>query len=377
MRLLLILLLASCATRAPEAAPAAKHRGMSFAAASPRRGTYGSEASAQSLRKLKDLGVDWISLMPFGFHRGEPALSFGGEHVWETDASVLAATQQAHALGIKVMLKPHVWGRSEQRMETWTDAQWRAWFDDYGRFAEHYATIARDAKADAFCIGNEQKIASRHEQEWRRIIQRVRAIYQGPLTYGANFDEVFDVPFWDALDWIGVSGYFPLTTDPTPDRATLIRAWQPVLAQLEQLSLREKKPVLFTEIGYRSAKVPPGGNGKSPATPPPTSTPNATRTRPSSKPSGRGSGCWERIRGSGSRIPITGGRMGTITTLKGNRRRVWWGGRIGGELLEAGGGETADQLPALSIGLFVGKPEHLGLLLALERGDGEAVILLQ
>ena len=38
---------------------------MSFAAASPRRGTYGSEASAQSLRKLKDLGVDWISLMPF------------------------------------------------------------------------------------------------------------------------------------------------------------------------------------------------------------------------------------------------------------------------------------------------------------------------
>jgi hypothetical protein len=139
-------------------------------------------------------------------------------------------------------------------METWTDAEWRAWFDDYGRFAEHYATLARDAKADAFCIGNEQKIASRHEQEWRRIIERVRAIYKGPLTYGANFDEVFDVPFWDALDWIGVSGYFPLTADATPDRATLIRAWQPVLAQLEQLSLREKKPVLFTEIGYRSAK---------------------------------------------------------------------------------------------------------------------------
>ncbi len=254
MRLLLLILLASCATRAPEVAPAAKHRGMSFAAASPRRGTYGSEGSAQSLRKLKDLGVDWISLMPFGFHRGTADLTFGGEHVWETDASLLAAAQQAHALGIKVMLKPHVWGRSEQRMETWTDAQWRTWFDDYGRFAEHYARLARDAKADAYCIGNEQKIASRHEQEWRRIIERVRAIYKGPLTYGANFDEVFDVPFWDALDWIGVSGYFPLTPDATPDRATLVRAWQPVLAQLEQLALREKKPILFTEIGYRSAK---------------------------------------------------------------------------------------------------------------------------
>jgi hypothetical protein len=254
LRLLLLILLASCATRAPEVTPAVKQRGMSFAAANPRRGTYGSEASAQSLRKLTDLGVDWISLMPFGFHRGAADLTFGGEGVWETDTSVLAAAQQAHGLGIKVMLKPHVWGRSEQRMETWTDAEWHTWFDDYGRFAEHYARIARDAKADAFCIGNEQKIASSHEQEWRRIIERVRAIYKGPLTYGANFDEVFEVPFWDALDWIGVSGYFPLTPDATPDRATLVRAWQPVLAQLEQLSLREKKPILFTEIGYRSAK---------------------------------------------------------------------------------------------------------------------------
>ena len=138
--------------------------------------------------------------------------------------------------------------------ETWTDAEWHTWFDDYARFAEHYARLARDAKADAFCIGNEQKIASRHEQEWRRIIERVRAIYKGPLTYGANFDEVFDIPFWDALDWIGVSGYFPLTPDATPDRATLIRAWQPVLAQLEQLAAREKKPILFTEIGYRSVQ---------------------------------------------------------------------------------------------------------------------------
>lgn len=249
-----MILLVSCATRAPEAASPAKQRGMSFAAASPRRGTYGSAASAQSLRKLKDLGVDWISLMPFGFHRGAADLSFGGDGVWETDASLLAATKQAHALGIKVLLKPHVWGRAEQRMETWTDDEWRAWFDDYGRFAEHYATIARDAEADAFCIGNEQKIASRHEQEWRAIIARVRTIYNGPLTYGANFDEVFDVPFWDAIDWIGVSGYFPLVPDASPDRATLVHAWQPVLAQLERLSMREKKPILFTEVGYRSVQ---------------------------------------------------------------------------------------------------------------------------
>ena len=51
-----------------------------------------------------------------------------------------------------------------------------------------------------------------------------------------------------------VSGYFPLVPDASPDRATLVRAWQPVLARLEALSRRERKPVLFTEIGYRSVQ---------------------------------------------------------------------------------------------------------------------------
>lgn len=213
---------------------------------------YGSAASAEALRDLKALGVGWVSIMPFGFHRGTPDLRWGGPNVWETDESLLAVTKQAHDLGIKVMLKPHVWGRGELTMESWTDEQWRAWFDGYTRFIEHYATIARDANADALCIGNEQKIATRHESEWRRIISRVRTIYPGPITYGANFDEVFDVPFWDALDWIGVSGYFPLVADPSPDRASLVRAWEPVLRDLERLSKKWQRPVLFTEVGYRS-----------------------------------------------------------------------------------------------------------------------------
>jgi hypothetical protein len=252
-RVLFVVLLAACATRAPEIPAGVKQHGMSFAAANPARGTYGSTASAESLRELKTLGVDWISIMPFAFHRGTAGLTWGGDRVWETDESLIAVTKQAHDLGIKVLLKPHVWGRSELNMQNWTETEWRAWFDSYARFAEHYAQLARDIRADAYCIGNEQKIASSHEREWRRIIQRVRAVYHGPLTYGANFDEVFDIPFWDALDWIGVSGYFPLSDAATPSRAELIDAWQPILTRLEQLSNRYRRPIVFTEIGYRSA----------------------------------------------------------------------------------------------------------------------------
>ncbi|HKR65021.1 MAG TPA: hypothetical protein VJZ00_14910, partial [Thermoanaerobaculia bacterium] len=239
--------LPTLAAHPPRVPAAQKQRGMSYACGFSRERDvrYGSEASAESLRELKDLGVGWVSITPFGFHRGGGELRWGGERVWETDDSLFAVTKQAHALGIKVLLKPHVWGKPDEAGEAWLDA--------YTRFIEHYATIARDANVDAFSIGNELKVASKDEKRWRAIIGRVRAIYRGPLTYGANFDEVFDVKFWDALDWIGVSGYFPLVEDATPTRASLVRAWQPILSRLEALSASARKPVLFTEIGYRSA----------------------------------------------------------------------------------------------------------------------------
>ncbi len=211
---------------------------------------YGSPASAAALKKVREHGVNWIAITPFGFQRSEPSVRMGG---YEDDASLRGATIQAHALGMKVMLKPHIWARDEAAMERWTDEDWRKWFASYEQFITHYATLARDAKIDALCIGNEQKHSTRYEREWRAIIERVRTIYKGPLTYGANFDEVERVAFWDALDWIGVSGYFPLVDAPSPDRATLVKAWEPVLARLEALSKKHRRPILFTEIGYRSA----------------------------------------------------------------------------------------------------------------------------
>lgn len=236
----------------PAAAPnvAQKQRGLSYAAASPRRGTYGSDSSAASLKNARALGVDWISVMPFGFQRNGASIAMGG---WETDDSIRETISQAHTLEIRVLLKPHVWSREKIRYEDFSPEDWDRWFADYETFLVHFATLARDANADALSIGNELKEASKHEARWRTLIARVRAIYSGPITYGANFDEVFAVPFWDALDWIGVSAYFPLSPSTHPTREELVAAWQPIALQLEELAAKHGKPVLFTEIGYRSA----------------------------------------------------------------------------------------------------------------------------
>ncbi|HVR71168.1 MAG TPA: hypothetical protein VMT87_10025 [Vicinamibacteria bacterium] len=238
------------------------HRGMSYAHAMRGGRGYGSEHSERSLRALRGLGVEWISITPFGFQRDAAARSFrwlAGESrgAGETDERLEAVTRQAHALGLKVMLKPHIWLRPPLwpgSIEPRSEADWTAWFATYEAFAVHYARLAREAGLDAFCVGNELAKTTAREAEWRRVIAAVRREYAGPLTYGAEAEEVFRVPFWDALDFIGVSAYYPLVAEPSPGRSALAEAWGPIVARLARLSASQRRKVVFTELGYRSAR---------------------------------------------------------------------------------------------------------------------------
>ncbi len=258
----LLLALGTPGCRGPEALPgyADKQRGVCFEFSwPPREGKgYGSPASAGTLARLKELGVDWISITPFGFLRttGDTAVRWGARRIVETDSSLIAVTAQAHALGIHVMLKPHLWLRPPLwvgDVEMRSAADWHAWFESYSGFILHYAELAEHNGMEGLVIGNELAKASARERDWRAIIRRIRRSYHGLLTYGAAMEEVFTVPFWDDLDFIGVSGYYPLVDQPSPPAASLIAAWQPIGERLGALSARVGKKIVFTELGYRSA----------------------------------------------------------------------------------------------------------------------------
>ena len=63
------------------------------------------------------------------------------------------------------------------------------------------------------------------------IVDAVRQVYKGRITYAANWDKVGEVGFWDALDVIGVHAYFPLADGDNPDAETLRRGWDAPLAK--------------------------------------------------------------------------------------------------------------------------------------------------
>jgi phosphoglycolate phosphatase-like HAD superfamily hydrolase len=120
----------------------------------------------------------------------------------------------------------------------------------------HYADLAQRAGASTLVIGTEMATLSSDDARWRPLIAEVRSHFKGALTYAANYDEFQRVPFWDALDYVGIDAYFPLagSADPAPSAADLAAAWasRGYLSAIASTSRRTGKKVLFTELGYRA-----------------------------------------------------------------------------------------------------------------------------
>ncbi len=237
-----------------------KHRGVSWVAGpSPVRGP--------ELDALVEVHVDWIAQTPFGWQDrvDSPSLRWitDGRVMWgETDEGLTVTTRLAKERGIHTLLKPHVWlrdragGKWVGDIQMANEADWQRWFASYRGFILHYAQLAERLGIEGLVIGTElHTAAATREADWRRLIAEVRQVYSGPLTYAANwYREYEEVRFWDALDWIGIQAYFPLTEQENPSRADLERSWQPHLQAILKVQRQFGKPILFTELGYRSTR---------------------------------------------------------------------------------------------------------------------------
>jgi Glycoside Hydrolase Family 113 len=225
-------------------------KGVSFSAEFPN--PYASPGAREMLRTLRAGSVNAVALVPYGgMQLGSPEVGGFGQHSWESDEGLRELTRLAHALGMKVMLKPGIWirGHFGGDIEFPNPADREKWFNNYGKFIGRYAKLAAEIHIDLFCVGGEFVRMSRYDPEWRKIIGDVREVYSGPVTYAANFgDEFKTIRFWDALDVIGLQEYYPLPDDLST--AALVK-------KVEAVQKRFHKPVIFTEVGFPSV---PGAN---------------------------------------------------------------------------------------------------------------------
>jgi hypothetical protein len=174
--------------------------------------------------------------------------------VTPSDATLKATIAHARHLKLRVFLLPiiHLEKRSPKEWRgTLRPADPAAWWASHRAFILHHARLAPDA-VDLLAVGSELVSMERDEGQWRQLIADVRAVFKGKLTYSANWDHYLPVRFWDALDVIGVSAYWPIAKTPADDVATMVARWRPIRAELGRFAKRKRMPFIFTELGYRS-----------------------------------------------------------------------------------------------------------------------------
>ena len=214
----------------------------------------------ENIIPVKSVLANYTAIMPFGFIRSlnHPEIIHDTDRQWfgETSKGAKQYIELLHKSGIKVMMKPQIWiwrGEFTGDLKMNSEEEWKALEASYRTFILTYAYLAEEQKADLFCIGTElEEFVINRPKFWDDLIQEIRTIYSGKLTYAANWDEYKRVPFWSDLDFIGVDAYFPISENKTPTIEDVKAGWKPWKEELKIVSSNFEKSILFTEYGYRS-----------------------------------------------------------------------------------------------------------------------------
>lgn len=216
------------------------------------KGTFEKEEARQSLALLKEkTAANYVIFAPNGMQK----TAFSEDIDYHTDRNVTdeeltAMIAYAKTLGLKVALKP-----TANCMDgTWRahinffdedvvcEPKWSNWFASYRAFQEHYAALAQKTGVDLFIAGCEMVQTERREEQWREVIAAIRNVYEGPVSYNTDKYQEHNVRWWDALDLISSSGYYPIDD------------WENQLDRIEKVVKKYKKPFFFAEAGCMSVE---------------------------------------------------------------------------------------------------------------------------
>lgn len=235
-----------------------------------RKGKLGTEKAEASIQAMAAMGCNWAALAFAVCQEKYCSTRFGFDYRFgNTDREIERAIAQLKSNGMKVCLKPvvncedGVWrahiGFPESEIPRFDRrgepiSPWREWFSCYTAFICHYAEIAEYTGCEMLCIGCEMVGTERQEKLWRDLIARVRSIYHGPLVYNANHGKEDNIAWFDALDYIGTSAYYPVAAEGGASVEEMTANWEKHKVGLKRLAEKHGKKILFMEIGCRSAK---------------------------------------------------------------------------------------------------------------------------
>ncbi len=228
-----------------------------------KRGDFRSEGGIKSQELLYSTGINWVCLTVVcqqeTAHSTSIEFDFGRTC---SDRDIMTAVERAHGRAVKVCLKPMV----NCRDGVWRayinfadsdfagqDIYWDKWFKSYGEYMKYYAELAEETGCEMLCIGCEMCGTERKEAHWRKLISEIRDIYSGKLIYNTNHGHEHDVKWFDAVDYIGTSAYFPVAEAGGATSEMMQEKWTAIRDEMYKVYEKWQKKIVFMEIGCRSA----------------------------------------------------------------------------------------------------------------------------
>lgn len=236
--------------------------------------TWRDESLRQVIREFRQHGFDVYMTLAFEAHEAEASAR-------PLDRGQLGDPAPPHTGGVP----PGEWSTGPIKPENWP---WRTTHPDHERFtaefwesytrqAEHFASLAEDAGVALFSLGTETDALFRTRldpgymindfgDELRAMVDRVRAVYSGRLTYNMHYSTVMYADhygrgsgaghLWEDLDLdvVGISGWFPLTESAptTVLNVPELQASYEAIFQDYLMPLANRNPgraIVFTEYG--------------------------------------------------------------------------------------------------------------------------------
>ncbi|MBI2504678.1 MAG: hypothetical protein HYW07_15770 [Candidatus Latescibacteria bacterium] len=221
---------------------------------------WGSDEIPSTLEDIRQVGANWVAIHPYARISGDGQVRFRDFDPVAPPAYLTRPIQEAHELGLKICIIPHLayWGSPfSWRGDIGFDQpeQWERFWGDYTYWITRLAAACQGA--DGFVVGSELDRTLGFEGQWRALIAQVRKRTPAPLSYAANWTDYTRVPFWDALDVVGVQAYFPLVDHLHPTQEEIEAGWALRVGELRTYSQQTGKYILFTELGYNQSYLAP------------------------------------------------------------------------------------------------------------------------
>ncbi len=248
-----------------------------------KRGYYETDFAKAQPALMRSLGVNCVTLnlnvcqekycstkvfLDFKYSAGESEL--------------LEMAKLLHENDIMVILKPNITCLDGQpmcnvsypeigRQIEGVEVDYRSlWFESYAECLLCCARLAEKMNAEAMLLGAEllgvegERWGNDMDKYWLDIIERVRKVYGGALSYEFTFlsRKQYELRWFSELDFLSYSYYPPACppdhlddpqNNPSFTRAELYEYLLPRAQRIQSIIDRFDKPILFAEYGVRSA----------------------------------------------------------------------------------------------------------------------------